>query len=309
VVGCGSDWGPKNVFEHITLAVERPGREAAQAVTREEALATWTRDAARTRTTALRALPRCKDAVSDSTRGEALGLTVFREFSHHLVSPVRRRSPRRPRLACESFRDEGPWLALTGRGRLAMTYPRRARHAVTAAAICGVLSSVRLFAAAPPEEMKSAPLARQVSSAMTAARLDAIALQDPEEPGRFIAAMLIPDVQLLMVSARHSSPEYIAWQIGQKQYRDVYVLLQQGDGMQSRLFFQDLGVDGLPRSGEDRVDVMYERGAQTIFDAGQNGNSKDGYEKRVRDADARYSRLLQLAIETLRAPAPLAPVG
>jgi predicted amidohydrolase YtcJ len=47
VVGCGSDWGPKNVFEQIALAVERPGREAAQAVTREEALATWTRDAAR----------------------------------------------------------------------------------------------------------------------------------------------------------------------------------------------------------------------------------------------------------------------
>ena len=47
VVGCGSDWGPKNVFEQITLAVERPGREAAQRVSREEALVMWTRDAAR----------------------------------------------------------------------------------------------------------------------------------------------------------------------------------------------------------------------------------------------------------------------
>jgi predicted amidohydrolase YtcJ len=47
VVGCGSDWGPKNVFEQIALAVERPDREAAQTVTREEALIMWTRDAAR----------------------------------------------------------------------------------------------------------------------------------------------------------------------------------------------------------------------------------------------------------------------
>jgi predicted amidohydrolase YtcJ len=47
VVGCGTDWGPKNVFEQIALAVERPGPEAPQAVTREEALAAWTRDAAR----------------------------------------------------------------------------------------------------------------------------------------------------------------------------------------------------------------------------------------------------------------------
>jgi predicted amidohydrolase YtcJ len=47
VVACGSDWGPKNIFEQIALAVERPGREAAQTISREEALATWTRDAAR----------------------------------------------------------------------------------------------------------------------------------------------------------------------------------------------------------------------------------------------------------------------
>jgi predicted amidohydrolase YtcJ len=50
-IGCGTDWGPKNVFEHIALAV-RPqyGASGAPATTpgisREEALAMWTRDAA-----------------------------------------------------------------------------------------------------------------------------------------------------------------------------------------------------------------------------------------------------------------------
>jgi predicted amidohydrolase YtcJ len=39
-VGCGSDWGPKNIFEQIALACEH-------GLTREESLATWTRDAAR----------------------------------------------------------------------------------------------------------------------------------------------------------------------------------------------------------------------------------------------------------------------
>jgi predicted amidohydrolase YtcJ len=53
-VACGSDWGPKNVFEHLELAETHrfcgsgyrnlgPG----QPVTREEALLMWTRDAAR----------------------------------------------------------------------------------------------------------------------------------------------------------------------------------------------------------------------------------------------------------------------
>jgi hypothetical protein len=54
VVGCGTDWGPKNVFEQMALAEThefcRSGRRnagPAQRVTREEALRMWTRDAGR----------------------------------------------------------------------------------------------------------------------------------------------------------------------------------------------------------------------------------------------------------------------
>jgi predicted amidohydrolase YtcJ len=50
-VGCGTDWGPKNVFEHIALAVEPTyagsGAPApTPGVSRSEALAMWTREAA-----------------------------------------------------------------------------------------------------------------------------------------------------------------------------------------------------------------------------------------------------------------------
>ena len=50
-VGCGSDWGPKNVFEQIALAVQPryagSGAPAATpGVSRAEALAMWTREAA-----------------------------------------------------------------------------------------------------------------------------------------------------------------------------------------------------------------------------------------------------------------------
>ena len=53
-VGCGTDWGPRNIFEQIQLAVtcEFAGSghrnlDAGQAITREESLLLWTRDAAR----------------------------------------------------------------------------------------------------------------------------------------------------------------------------------------------------------------------------------------------------------------------
>jgi predicted amidohydrolase YtcJ len=53
-VGCGSDWGPKNIFEQIRLAITHEfaasGRRndgPAQAVDRRQALEMWTREAAR----------------------------------------------------------------------------------------------------------------------------------------------------------------------------------------------------------------------------------------------------------------------
>jgi predicted amidohydrolase YtcJ len=54
VVGCGTNWGPKNIFEHIQLAQTHrfcvSGRQnlgSGQPVTRREAVSMWTRDAAR----------------------------------------------------------------------------------------------------------------------------------------------------------------------------------------------------------------------------------------------------------------------
>jgi predicted amidohydrolase YtcJ len=53
IVAGGSDWGPKNAFKQIELALthavagsEEPNLGTAQRITREEALAMWTRDAA-----------------------------------------------------------------------------------------------------------------------------------------------------------------------------------------------------------------------------------------------------------------------
>lgn len=54
IVACGSDWGPKNIFEHIQLAMThrfagsgRSNLELAQRIERDEAIAMWTRGAAR----------------------------------------------------------------------------------------------------------------------------------------------------------------------------------------------------------------------------------------------------------------------
>ena len=166
---------------------------------------------------------------------------------------------------------------------------------IVAVAVFGAVSTMQPLAVVA-QEMRSPSLAKELTALMTAAKLEAIALQDAEAPDRFVAVMLFPEVQLLMVSAAHPSTDYVKWQIEQKQYKDVYASLQQSGLTETRLFFQDLGADGLSAPGSESVDVMYERGVQTML----NGNTKNGYEKKLREADTKYSRLLQLAIEALR---------
>ena len=144
-------------------------------------------------------------------------------------------------------------------------------------------------------ELKSPALTKELQQVMAEKKLEAIALADPEKPGEFIAVLVFPNVQLLAVAARHPSGDYLTYQIQQKNYREVYGVLQQADKTPDRLFFQDIGADGFS-SGAGNVDVMYDRGVQTLLDE----KGKDAA-KKLQAADERYSRILRLALEAARA--------
>jgi hypothetical protein len=112
--------------------------------------------------------------------------------------------------------------------------------------------------------------------------------------------MVFPGVQLLVVSGRHSAPELVMSQLAQKQYSEVYAELQEAAVKDSKVFFQDMGADGLGSS--DSVDVMYEKGKdQTIFDGNwkRARMSREAYEEKLSAADARYAQLLQALIAAL----------
>jgi hypothetical protein len=147
----------------------------------------------------------------------------------------------------------------------------------------------------------SAPRAGQLMSAMHAKGLQAFAVRVAGQPDHFAAAMAFPDVQLLVVTARHPNPDLLAAQVAQKQFSDVYSELQSGTTQDSRTFFQDLGGDGL--GGAGGVDVMYERGVQTLFDGDWKRAklSRSAYDTRLAAADKQYSELLDALIEGLKA--------
>ena len=154
----------------------------------------------------------------------------------------------------------------------------------------GILTGTASAQTAP-----SADLAKQLVTTLSGAGLDAIAARDPEAPDRVVAALAFPGSQLLVVAAPYTDGASVDAWLANRMYRDVYSALQQPSITTGKVFFQDLGCDGLQSGTGGTVDIMYENGrTQTIFDGDWKKQklSETAYRQRVREADARYASLL-----------------
>jgi hypothetical protein len=153
------------------------------------------------------------------------------------------------------------------------------------------------------EALRSATLAKQLATALTEQKAEAIAAQDPTESDRFVAALFFPNAQLLVVSARYASPPVLQARLAQKQYRDVYLDLQASAIPNSSVFFQDMNADGLCSECDQTADLLYEGSATpTVFDGDwrKHNLSEKQYEQQLAAADQQYSRLLELLLARLR---------
>jgi hypothetical protein len=141
---------------------------------------------------------------------------------------------------------------------------------------------------------RSSNAAAQLVQLMQEQKLDAYAAEDPQVPGRFVAAMLVPDVQLLVVAAETTAPHYLRAQLAQRNYREVYVTLHSSAVPQTKLFFQDMGCNGL-NDQNGGIDIMYERAStQTVFDGDWKSQklSKSAYEEKLQTAERKYAEAL-----------------
>lgn len=145
----------------------------------------------------------------------------------------------------------------------------------------------------------SASLARELTTSLAARHLDAFAARDPEAPDAFVAALVYPDVQLLVVRARYPAPAALDQQLAAGKYRDVYVALQGNALPDGKFFVQDMQGDGLRAEADQTVDIVYEQAVhQTIL----NGNPRSReYRETLQTKDAEYSRMLRLLTDALKA--------
>ena len=166
------------------------------------------------------------------------------------------------------------------------------------------LAAFALFVMATPLHadrvtVRSPGMVQALVSALSSAGATAIATPDPAEPGRYVAAMLFPKVQLLVISAKSSATEYIAAELAAGRHEKVYDALHQAEPA-TKLFVQDMGGDGLRGMEGGLADLVYERGTtQHILDGNHKTArlSEKDYAALHRRLDDQYARLLSLLVE------------
>jgi hypothetical protein len=154
------------------------------------------------------------------------------------------------------------------------------------------------------QESRSAPLAKQLAAALDAAKLNSIAAKDPAAPGVYIGALYFPGFQLLAISAKYSAPMLLDARLEKKEYRDVYIDLNSAAEPDSKMFIEDLGVDGLHAKREENrpFDGVESMGKRTAFDGDWKKQqlSEQEYMKIFSAADERYSQMLDALLAQLK---------
>jgi hypothetical protein len=183
-----------------------------------------------------------------------------------------------------------------------MAHVPNAIRLVTAAAAAAALFVVPVSA----QDARSTAAAKELAQLLEKGQVDSVAAQLPDGEDSFVAAMFIPG-ELMVVSAKYSAPSLLREKIMKKEYRDVYVDLNSAATPKTRVFIEDLNIDGLVAKPEDNAgfDTYESPAGRMAFDGEWKKQklSEDEYRKRFAEADALYGRLLDALLAELKKPA------
>ena len=127
-----------------------------------------------------------------------------------------------------------------------------------------------------------------------------IAAEDPSDPSRFVAAMLLPDLQLLLVSASYKAPVLLRERVLTRKYQEAYQDLQAASVADGKIVIEDLLANGLavkPAKGQ-AADAAILSGKTFTFDGlwRKAKVSESDYTSAFAKAEKEYARVLGLLI-------------
>lgn len=181
---------------------------------------------------------------------------------------------------------------------------RALRLPLASAALAALtLGAFTVPADARQDTSKSAALAKELVDVLTKQKRDSIAVRHPIERDRFIAAMTYPG-QLMVVTGKYTVPVLLDEKISFGKYMEVYVELNGAAVPESKVFIEDQFADGLAASRKTTpFDSIVFGNKVMLFDGDHRKQkmSKEDYAKAFTDADAQYTKLLELLLTQARA--------
>jgi hypothetical protein len=171
--------------------------------------------------------------------------------------------------------------------------------------IVASLVAIGLVALRAEEQSQSSAPAASVKALLGQLKVDSVAARDPEELGRYVAALYIEDSQLLVISAPYKVPAVLDKLIASGNYRDVYLNLQAVADHKGHFFVVDSLADGLkkvPDVDQPFDSTTIDGSVMVMFDGKLDAQklNQAAYDSMFAKDDARYARMLSILANELR---------
>lgn len=171
--------------------------------------------------------------------------------------------------------------------------------------IVACLVAIGLVALRAEEASQSVAPAASVKALLGQLKMDSVAARDPEEPGRYVAALYIEDSQLLVISAPYKVPAVLDKLIASGNYRDVYLNLQAVADHKGHFFVVDSLADGLkkvPDVDQPFDSTTIDGSVMVMFDGKWDAQklNQAAYDSMFQKDDVRYARMLSILANELR---------
>lgn len=181
-------------------------------------------------------------------------------------------------------------------------------------ATCAILGAAQLTGRAQAPSATSPAPAKELAALLQSKKLEAFAVKDTTQAGRFVAVLVVPNVELMVVSAVYDPPSDVEYRIYNKDYMTAYVELNSSVQSKEKVFVEDRLCDGLAVKPANGVDDTVTIGTtKSVF----NGEftdpkkkpdpkkpSQTDYFKVFTDADAQYTKMLTMLIAELKKTEP-----
>lgn len=172
---------------------------------------------------------------------------------------------------------------------------------IVAAVIAALVIGAPLATA---QDSESSAAAAALVAQLEQRKIEAIAARDPQQPGRFIAALYIPGSQLLVMSSPYPVPAALDKKIAEGKFMDVYLDLNGLPSRNGQFFVVDSVADGLRRICEpdQPFDSTSREAANATFDGKWEAQqlNEEQYNQRFSEDDARYATMLRVLAGAFR---------